>query len=367
MSAPRGFRLIGSQAPNVGQPAQPDTAKLACCALRDAPEAASEWQSMACRTAKRQIIKCGPRRYQVRIFDGYDENRKRIYINKQIRGTRKDAQEYLNHALASNDLGALVKQPSMTLGAYLDKWLEFARSRVSRRTGDGYAALLERYIRKPLGKHRLDRLEAMDIQTVYGKMLASKLSARVVRHTHAVLHNALQQAVAWKKISSNPCARPAVVLPKAKKPELTVFSQEDAAQFLATADAMPHGFLFEFALLTGMRPEEYLALQWPDIDFERATAMVQRALVRHKKLWTFEEPKTKGSRRMVSLPVTLVRKLAAHKRAQAEQRLRAGFALARPQVSILQRERNAALDSQHHLSLLPSATRKGEASAHAPV
>ena len=42
------------------------------------------------------------------------------------------------------------------------------------------------------------------------------------------------------------------------------------------------------------------------------------------KLWTFEEPKTKGGRRMVSLPVTLVRKLAAHKRAQAEQRLRVG-------------------------------------------
>jgi integrase len=87
---------------------------------------------------------------------------------------------------------------------------------------------------------------------------------------------------------------------------------------------MPHGFLFEFALLTGMRPEEYLALQWPDIDFERATAMVQRVLIRHKKSWTFDEPKTKGSRRPVSLPITLVHKLAAHKRTQAEQRLRIG-------------------------------------------
>ena len=181
-----------------------------------------------------------------------------------------------------NDLGALVKETPTTLGDYLDKWLEFARARVSRRTGDGYAALLERYIRKPLGMKRLDHLEAMDIQTVYGKMLASKLSAYVVRHTRAVLHNALQQAIAWKKIASNPCARPAVVLPKAKKQELTVFSQEDAAEFLAAADAMPHAFLFEFALLTGMRPVEYLALQWPDIDFKRATAMVQRAFVRHK-------------------------------------------------------------------------------------
>jgi integrase len=152
----------------------------------------------------------------------------------------------------------------------------------------------------------------------------SGVAIAVVRHTHAVLHNALEQAVAWKKITSNPCALPAVVLPKVKTEELTVLSQDDAAMFLQVAGTMSYGFLFEFALLTGMRPEEYLALQWPDIDFERATAMVQRVLIRHKKSWTFEEPKTKGSRRPVSLPATLVHKLSAHKRAQAEQRLRVG-------------------------------------------
>lgn len=79
-----------------------------------------------------------------------------------------------------------------------------------------------------------------------------------------------------------------------------------------------------FALLTGMRPEEYLALQWRDLNVERNTAQVRRALVRHKKVWRFQEPKTKGSRRTVSLPGTLTRKLAAHKRAQAEQRLKLG-------------------------------------------
>jgi integrase len=32
-----------------------------------------------------------------------------------------------------------------------------------------------------------------------------------------------------------------------------------------------NGLIFEFALLSGMRPEEYLALQWRDLDFERKT------------------------------------------------------------------------------------------------
>jgi integrase len=73
-----------------------------------------------------------------------------------------------------------------------------------------------------------------------------------------------------------------------------------------------------------MRPEEYLALQWRDLDFGRNTAQVRRALVRHKKTWRFQEPKTKGSRRTVTIPVSLTRRLAAHKRLQADNRLKIG-------------------------------------------
>jgi integrase len=51
---------------------------------------------------------------------------------------------------------------------------------------------------------------------------------------------------------------------------------------------------------------------------------VQRALVRHKKSWSFEEPKTVRSRRTVYLPASLLNTLTAHKRKQAEVRLKLG-------------------------------------------
>lgn len=270
-----------------------------------------------------QIVKRGERSYTVRIFTGRDENGKRRYVNKQIRGTRKEAEKYLNAALRDKDLGIFVEPASITLNAYIKKWLEAAaRPRVSRRTADGYAALLERYISEPLGKLRLDRLQPLNIQQVYGEMQARGLSARVVRHTHSALHNALKQAVKWNMIARNPTAF--VELPKVPHKERRVLSQDDAVEFLKASDVMPHGLIFEFALLTGMRPEEYLALQWPDIDFERGTAAVRRALVRHKKSWSFEEPKTARSRRTVTLPASLLKKLGAHKRQQAEARLKLG-------------------------------------------
>jgi integrase len=148
------------------------------------------------------------------------------------------------------------------------------------------------------------------------------LSAMIVRHTHSALHNALKQAVKWGLISRNPSDL--VTLPKLSHKERRVLTQAEAISFLEATAVMPRGLLFEFALITGMRPEEYLALQWTDIAFERKTATVQRALIRHKGSWSFHETKTAGSRRTISLPPQVIQKLAAHKREQAESRLKAG-------------------------------------------
>jgi integrase len=165
-------------------------------------------------------------------------------------------------------------------------------------------------------------LQALDIQRVYGEMQERGLSARSVRHAHSVLHNALKQAFKWGLLSRN--SSDLVELPKVSHKERRVLSPDEAQRFLKAADVMPHGLIFEFALITGMRPEEYLALQWSDVDYERGTAHVRRALVRHKKSWSFEEPKTPRSRRMLYLPVSFLQKLAAHKRKQAEARLKLG-------------------------------------------
>lgn len=259
-----------------------------------------------------QIYERGKDVYQVRIFLGKDANGKQVFHRKTIHGKKKDAQKYLTAKMRERDLGIFIEPAAMTLDAYLDKWLEVAaRPRVAQRTADGYEGLFKRYILKPLGHKRLDSLQAMDIQQVYGDLLAQGLSTRIVRHAHSALHNALEQAVKWGLLLRNPTDL--VELPKVPHTERRVFSPEEAQRFLETAQEMPHGLLFQFALLSGMRPEEYLGLQWADVDFERNRAQVRRALVRHKGQWSFEETKTARSRRTMALPAPLMRKLARHK------------------------------------------------------
>jgi integrase len=177
-------------------------------------------------------------------------------------------------------------------------------------------------VRPALGDRRLCDLTPLDVQGLYAAMLARGLSARTVGDTHAVLRQALGQAVKWGMVPRNVALL--ADLPRQERTEMRALTQEEAARFLAVAQDGRWGVLFAFALATGMRPGEYLALRWEDVDLRAGTARVTRALVRGKDGYRFEEPKTPRSRRTVPLPASTTKELLLHRVQQAEARLRAG-------------------------------------------
>ncbi len=151
-------------------------------------------------------------------------------------------------------------------------------------------------------------------------MLERGLSPRTVRYAHAILSMALRKAVEFNYIVRNPCEF--TELPKEIKEETKAMSPSQASEFLSHAQNDRLGLVFEFAMISGMRPEEYLALRWSDIDFVNRTAKVQRALVWLKGGYKMSEPKTKKSRRNIPLPNDLMLKLKEHKKQQLEHRFK---------------------------------------------
>jgi integrase len=272
-----------------------------------------------------QIVKRGEKTWIVRIFQGRDENGKRRYVNKTIHGTKKSAEKYLTAKLRDKDLGINIEPASESLDEYLEKWLEsVVRSRVREATFDDYKYLLDRYVSPTLGAIRLCDIHSIDIQKVYGDMIGEKeLSARTVRMTHAVLSSAMKQAVRWHMLARNPCEF--VDLPRMARKEMQALSPEEAGRFLEAARTDKLGIVLAFALATGMRPEEYLALKWSDLDLHAGNATVRRTLIWRKGGgWYFGEPKTSRSRRTIPIPRSLVNELADHRRKQGESRLRKG-------------------------------------------
>ena len=74
-----------------------------------------------------------------------------------------------------------------------------------------------------------------------------------------------------------------------------------------------------------MRRGELLALRWQDVDLDRATLKVERSLEQTKAGLRFKSPKTRHSRRTVSLPPSAVAMLGQHRKDQLELRFQLGI------------------------------------------
>ena len=273
------------------------------------------------------IIKRGTDTWLVRIFLGRHENGKTKFFNETVKGKRKDAETFETKKKRELDLGIFIEHSKITVNEYLDKWLEVsAKPRLKYRTYEDYVEYLKRYIRSQIGKKHLSKIRPLDIQSVYTGMLESGLSARTVRYAHAILSSSLKQAVKWQILAINPASM--VDLPQNHRKEMKALSPKEAIRFLNEAKDDKWYVIFSLAITTGMRPEEYLGLQWKDIDFNKGTSIIQRALVWKRKGggWSLQEPKTSQSRRTIPLPASVVNELKMHRKKQLEERLCLGQA-----------------------------------------
>ena len=75
------------------------------------------------------------------------------------------------------------------------------------------------------------------------------------------------------------------------------------------------GWLFVLAIGSGMRQGELLALQWGDVDFDKSVVHVRRSLAVVKgQDFVVKEPKSKRSRRTITLPSMVMEALQEHRK-----------------------------------------------------
>lgn len=248
-----------------------------------------------------QLVARGPHTWLVRVSLGRDpETGTRKYHNKTIRGSFREAQTYLSARLQERGTRGLSGAASIRLDQYLDRWLATAaKPRLRPKSYTDYQSLLRLHIRPTLGTRLLGTITQFDIQNVYAQMSARGLSARTIEYTNAVLQSAFRQAVRWKMLAEDPCV--GVDVPPLKRREMEALSVEECRRFLSVARESEWFALFALALTTGMRPSEYLALKWSDIEWQRGTASVCRTIQLSSSGWQFDDTKRKRSRRTVKL------------------------------------------------------------------
>jgi integrase len=262
----------------------------------------------------------------VRVPIAYDPSTgKRAYHNKTIHGTRKDAERYLTDVFAKVDQGSYSEPSQMTVNELLDAWLRTKKLNRRANTCDAYEEKARNYIRPAIGSCRIDRLQNKQFYEIYNDMREAGKSARTIRYVHITISAALKYAVENHYIPIN--VANSLEVPTGVRYAGKALTADEARHFMDVAlDNGRWGLTLAFALASGMRPSEYLALRWRDIDLKKGTASVCQTTTFGKGQWRFEAPKTAAARRTITLPISLLPLLLARRKQFILEKLAAGDA-----------------------------------------
>lgn len=183
--------------------------------------------------------------------------------------------------------------------------------RVRATTWGSYRRDVER-LEVALGKVPLGRLSPHVVQVAYQRMRVAGLSARSVERTHSVLRRALNQAVGWGVLASNPALLAAP--PRLPRRQMTALDATQARRLLDSTHDDRWFSLWALLIGTGLRLGEALALTWSDVNLEAGNVAVRRTLQRNLGHGlVFAAPKTAQSRRSVPMPAFVIAALRTGK------------------------------------------------------
>ncbi|MGW0168817.1 tyrosine-type recombinase/integrase [Streptomyces sp. NPDC003343] len=265
---------------------------------------------------------------------------------RQYGRTRAEAHAKLVKMLEQANRGIPVADRSWTVGAYLTYWIEHVVTPRRRpKTVLAYESAVRLYLLPLIGNKRLEQLTPKDVLAMLGRLRQlclccarkldarrpaeeqccsrgkccdRRLSVRMVQLVHAVLRNALQNAVREELVSRNVSKLVQVEGPnyaRGKGLEPAV-----ARGLLVTLKSDRLYALYLLALTLGLRKGELLGLQWDALDLEKGELVVRRSLQRIKGELVSAAPKTRYSLRTIPLPPFVVDALRDRRQQQAEER-----------------------------------------------
>jgi integrase len=225
---------------------------------------------------------------------------------------------------ASN--GTIVEGPRQLVGPFLARWLsDVVRPSVRPRTYVSYEQIVRVHLTPGLGKATLATLSPLMVQEFLNRRAATGLSPQTVSYTRSVLRNALGTAERWGLVVRNAAALASA--PKVERRTSAFLSPAEGRRLIDALKDESVGPLVVVALATGLRQGELLGLRWQDVvldPIDQATVTVCRQMSRIHGKAVATEPKTSGSRRVVSLAPFAVDALRQQRAHQAEERLLAG-------------------------------------------
>lgn len=194
----------------------------------------------------------------------------------------------------------------LTVASYFEQWLRRKKAEIKASTYKGYDLIVNNWVIPKFGDMALSDLKRAAIRdwlATIDEARDHKVSNKRLANIQSCMRSALGDAAGDEIIDANPLA--GYTYARAERPketaedEIDPLSPEEQAAVLDKLAGTNRNLIL-FALWTGMRTSEYIALNWSDIDFVGGYVRVRRAITREAK-GVAEFPKTSAGRRDIRL------------------------------------------------------------------
>jgi integrase len=241
--------------------------------------------------------------------------------------TRKDAERAEREALTARDRGIEIVPAKMTLDQLFERFMRDAEARnLSGTTLYGYREIWKRVA--PIAALPVGKLKPAHLVELYGDLgrngwenSRGPLSARSIRHTHALLRTILAWGVRLEIITRN--VADVVQPPHGPKRHARPYERADAMRLIEEAAKTRFGALVIFDFETGLRRGELAGLRWTDIDLAGRTATIRGAVAHVPGRTWYKATKTESVAKIALSDIAL-EALRSQRVQQAKDKLAAG-------------------------------------------
>jgi integrase len=209
--------------------------------------------------------------------------------------------------------------PDLLTGDWLTQWLA-CKGALKQSTRRSY----NQHILGPLAPLAEIPLPRLRTEQIAARLAELDVSDATRHRILATLRAACNAAVRQRLIMFNPCN--GVELAPEERQPARVYGPAEVGRFLEHAETAGHRYalLYRLVLLRGLRRGEACGLRWQDLDIESGHLRVTQEVLELGGRIVFDTPKSKTSRRVVSLDSETRRLIKAHQAAQRRERFAAG-------------------------------------------